>query len=944
MNNSSFVGREHELELLLESFATHSGGITQVTGQAGIGKSRLLEEFIAKIDKSNTRVVWVHCSIDEGTPPLWPWIQVLRSILDNDQLERLNRKQPGAIQTIAEHLNGFRHLSTGDNYTRSIDSSTQQFMLRDSIRTILDAYTTTQPLVVLIEDIQWLDDSSVKVLELFAQPPGIEQIGFLTSVRLDPFSKEQFRLPHAITGSNKFNSVALSNLSRDETTTLFANLTGTNPSDELAQILWNITEGNPLFIKEFSNTWKPGAQLDSITVPASARETIELRISAIPDNVLEVIEYGSVIGAEFDISRLEAVVKSRSRESLTESLKNAIKIGFVREVSDSPGWFAFAHDVIRQSIYGRMSESSRTQLHAEVAEALEKLGNNPAVDNVAEISVHWQRAGATANLEKSAEWAIAAGKEALNSLSYSSAHSYFEHAKAAAQQVGMNDVEIEGLIGVGESLAPMGRESEATEVLKVAFDRLVAAGHVEKAVQIAEISFTGTEGQLQMVPIYERALDFIDQDSLTAARIQAPLARAVAIEMGDYTRGEELLSRAINTANKYDDKRVESMAAGYGVQMSAFAARFTECLSYCERVMSLQESIDDPYSVSTAGMLLAGFRYEEGRLQEYEALTERTRRSAEKTGNKLRLNSCDMNEIRYASWGCKWARIEELLEQVDFNAPAAERVLAQKIQFLHVTGRTEEGSESLQEFLNLPIEVRRGNESPDAQFFPLMARSTLSPEHFAIVEEAAAQAARNPNVFVQHAGSIARGWIAVEEGDVAGGREVLEELRGAEFIAVERSVVPPLLHLIGEVEAAANALEEFIQTTSARGQYLLEAWARFDYARLLQDHPGVRRSKNALSVAIDARTRALGLGLAPLANRIDLLLEQMGKPRNLFDLTRRELEVLTLITQGMTNKEIADELIVSPHTVNRHLGNLFNKLGVNSRAAATNTAHQHSLI
>ena len=945
MSESGMVGRSTELSILNNMIAGAAsrgiGGVTLVKGSAGIGKSRLVEELASGASTNGLTAVWAHCRSGDGIPNLWPWVQLLRSLVVESELEHLRKTQPASLQRLANHFAEFGHWNTDVAERIAVDHDTEKFLLFDAIRTVIKAVAQRTPVLILIEDLQWADPSSVSVLEMMLESPGPRSVEFVVTVRDDVLSEQRYIAPQAVTGSAKFTSVTLQELDQADAATLFQNLVGVSLDSESLEEIWNVTGGNPLFIREYASSWEPGSSASDSIVPSSAVETIESRLRSIPAESLEVIEYGATLGSEFDFARLAAVMKVENQNTLVDTLRSSIEFGFISEKSGSTGWFRFTHEVIRTVIYDRLPNSRRAQIHREIAEALEQLPDEATLDHAAEISSHWQNAGVSGDMGRSAVWALRAGREALASFSYDAAHDHFEHAQRAAHQIGEADVETEGFVGAGTALAPLGREEEAIELLKMAFDRFVESGHADRAVQVAQVTFTGTRGQVAMAPIYERALELVDQDSLDAARIQAPLARAVAIELGDFKRGKFLLKSAIRTAHKHDDLRLESLAAGYGVQISAFAAEWSECVAFCERVLELQADVDDPYSVSTAGMLLAGMRVREGRHQESDALMDHARRSAERSGNRLRLVSCDLLELRIAHARAQWDRVQRVIENTEQDYPGAERVHAMTALCHHLVGDKEAGEESLRRFFETPQVTQ---ESPDAQYFPFLARSTQSSEHIAVVKDAAAVAEKSRAEYIRRRGVIAKGWMAIEEGDVATGREALEDLDGAEFLHDEETLIPALRYLCGDVESAAAEFEKLIAEFHASEIYLYEAWARYDFARLLVEHQEVRPDVPAQKYATEARANALSHGLMPLVARFDDLLESLGVTRTPFDLTRREIDVLTLVAQGSTNKEIAETLFVSPHTVNRHLGNLFNKLGVSSRAAATDIAHQRDLV
>ena len=186
MSESGMVGRSAELSILNNMIAGAAsreiGGVTLVKGYAGIGKSRLVEELASGASTNGITAAWAHCRSGDGIPNLWPWVQLLRSLVVEAELEHLRKTQPASLQRLANHFTEFGHWITDVAGKIAVDHDTEKFLLFDAIRTVIKAVAERNPVLILIEDLQWADPSSVSVLEMMLESPGPRSVEFVVTV------------------------------------------------------------------------------------------------------------------------------------------------------------------------------------------------------------------------------------------------------------------------------------------------------------------------------------------------------------------------------------------------------------------------------------------------------------------------------------------------------------------------------------------------------------------------------------------------------------------------------------------------------------------------------------------------------------------------------------------------------------------------------------------
>lgn len=943
----AFVGRRAELEALslaLERTSSgESGSLTVIEGEAGIGKTRLCEELELLARQSNIQVVWTHSQDGSGEPPYWPWIQILRSLTADEAGQHSTTRLQPATQLIAAHIPQLSNLAGGDKSTSRIGVEHEQFQLRDSICSLVTAYAVENPLMLVFDDLHWADPSSISTLNMLSERVGSHKISLLATVRpVEPGSSTSAALTN-LKRAQSSGWIPLAGLDDAQARDLLTNVSSQSGTERGLTEALRLSEGNPFFLTELAASWD---QLDlnrSLTLPSSAIDVVSSRLSGVPTETLNVLHTASLLGREFDIARLIAVSSPADDDLVTDAIEIGLQRRIVEERDGARGLFRFIHEITRQVLSRRGTAIGRAKSHAQIADRLETYFSDRSVENASEIAFHWQEAGTFGDAEKRAIWAIAAGSRALDAYEFDSAFSHFNYAVKPSNRLTNERLLAEAQEGIGFSLSGLERGGEAVEFLREAFDYFVRVGETSRAVSIAQMYLGSPSGMAGMVSIQERALLIDGISGPDAARVKVPLARATAIVLDDYVKARAMIQDVIEFARKHGDLPLEMHAAGHGAQFAGFQRRYADMRDFAEMVINIGSKIDDPFSVSAACVVLSQLNFGQGR-GEADELIERGKLSAVRTRVSHRISTAFHYEQRIAVERCMWDEARAAAHASMETGFADPRVLALSIGTEFQTGNFLEGESLLKEFLGTPINERRVGES-SAQFFRLMARSTLDPAHIAITRSEANDANRAPNAFSRSFGLITLGWIAIDQGDRDSAAGIREQLLALGLEDSEQAVMPSLAHIAGLPEAAIEEFELLLPMFESRGHTLTTAWIKYDYARFLIDHPETRPELTGASVAAEGRGLALDHGLIPLVNRFQELLDQVpATDAATHGLSRRELEVLALLAGGRSNREIAEELFISPATVNRHVSNLFGKLGVSNRASATDLAHRSGLV
>ena len=358
------VGRDPDLAALVGALDTAAGGAATyavLTGDPGIGKSRLSAELAAVARARGVDVLVGRCSQDDGAPPLWPWQQVL---------ERLGDELPAAQPEDAA-------------------DGAAQFRSRELlVRTVRDA-ARRRPRLVILDDLHWADVATLRVLRLLAETATDEPLLVLATWRSHPEPTgaladvaEALARRHAVRRE-------LTGLPAAAVAEVFETVARNRPSAAQATALRERTDGNPFYLVEYARLAGEHGDLGSLVAeenpPTGVQEVLTRRLEQLPGDTVTTLRVAAVIGRDFDLSSL-ASVADVDPDDLLDVVEPAQVAGLVRE--DSVDRFRFSHALVRDTLVAAMTPSRRARLHARVAAVLRDRHGRET-----EEARHWLAAG-----------------------------------------------------------------------------------------------------------------------------------------------------------------------------------------------------------------------------------------------------------------------------------------------------------------------------------------------------------------------------------------------------------------------------------------------------------------------------------------------------------------------------------------------------------------------
>jgi predicted ATPase len=390
VSSSRFVGRGPELAELEQLLAEASDGRAQmafVTGESGMGKTRLVDELAARATDEGARVLFGECiELAAGELPYAPIVSALRPLArrGDPALDAVGPARGELAQLLPE-------LGEARPRTADIATATPQGRLFEALLALLDHLGRAAPVVLVVEDLHWADRSTRDFLVFLSRALCRERVLVLGTYRSDELHRRHPLRPVVaeLERSERGRRVELRPFTRDELAAQLADIIGSDPDRLLVDRLHTRSQGNPLFVEELLAAGGDGRG----ELPPTLRDALILRVEALPEQAQDLLRVvAAAQRVDHEVLREVSGVEGRP---LREALRESVAHGLL--VPDDDGRYAFRHALLREAVIDDLLPGERVELHLGLAEALERRlgedGGSATFDAAAEVAHHYAEAG-----------------------------------------------------------------------------------------------------------------------------------------------------------------------------------------------------------------------------------------------------------------------------------------------------------------------------------------------------------------------------------------------------------------------------------------------------------------------------------------------------------------------------------------------------------------------
>jgi class 3 adenylate cyclase/tetratricopeptide (TPR) repeat protein len=484
---TKFVGREREMAAMKDAAERAIGGHGQIVAamaEAGTGKSRLFFEFKAK-NQSGWMVLEAF-SVSHGKASAYlPVLDLLHSYFDiksEDDARKRREKINGKIVTLDRSLEdglpylfGLFEVIDGEDPLARMDANIRKRRTMDAIKRILLRESLNQPLMVMFEDLHWIDEQSQEFLNLLSDSIGTAKILLLVNYRPE--------YSHQWGNKTYYTQLRLDPLARENAAEMLQSLLGDGAQlDPLKRLIIDRTEGNPFFIEEMVQTlFEDGAlarngtvnltrPLSDLKIPPTVQGILAARIDRLPPAGKELLQTMSVIGKEFPLNLVRAVtgMPGERIQAMVDHLQVA---EFIYEQPSTGDFeYTFKHALTQQVAYQSVLMERRKTLHERAAKAIETIHASQLDDHLAELAYHY---GHSANIAKAVDFLGRAANQASQRSLYGEAIDYVNRAlqmlatTPESEARARDELRLQMILGV----AVMATKGFSSEEVERAFSR-----------------------------------------------------------------------------------------------------------------------------------------------------------------------------------------------------------------------------------------------------------------------------------------------------------------------------------------------------------------------------------------------------------------------------------------------------------------------------------------
>jgi DNA-binding SARP family transcriptional activator len=571
LRRSALVGRVGPMAALQAAWDATADGRTALallSGEPGIGKSRLLAELAAGLREEGVVVLYGRCD-DQLDVPCQPVAEWLEQVLHGPGGALLAEADPRRLAALARLVPAIaEHVPRPP--TTVLDPDSMRFELAAAVATLLQRLATAAPLVLISDDLHWADHATVQLLRHLLQQP-IGRVLLLAAHReVEDPAVPLVELLGALPPELPVTRVPLTGLDLPDVRTLVGTAAD-HPKgpDRLAALLHEATGGNPFYVTEVlrhlretggldgaaDDHWSSPAALLAAGVPTGLRAVLRGRLARLDAPTRELLSVAAVMGQEFDVDVLARAIAVHE-DAVLDGLEAAQRAAFVGEDAQVDGRFHFNHALVRLTLDDELGHTRRSRVHGRIAEAIEALCGTQPGDRIGELARHALAGVRGGTAATAVRHGLAAARRALDTGAPEEAASWYAQVLAVLGSDPDDATRARSLIGLGIAQRMAGR-AEFRDTLVAAADLARQLGRgdllVDAALEVNRGSFSNLgRRDAGTIRLLEEALAVPDQAPARRAHLCAALSAELSFDP-DVTRRRALAEEAVALARAGGD-------------------------------------------------------------------------------------------------------------------------------------------------------------------------------------------------------------------------------------------------------------------------------------------------------------------------------------------------------------------------------------------------------
>jgi DNA-binding SARP family transcriptional activator len=664
-----FIG---QVEILAElERASRIGGAVLIYGEAGAGKTRLVQEFFRR-QKGFPRLLLAACQPLESGIPFSPWVSLLRSSITPAEWRTLDPTWAALLAVLLPEISQARP----DKLTKPPEVS--RGALLEAIRKTLLMLANKGPLILVIDDVHWADESTLAILayllreEFFSQGRGL----LVMTARIEEQNPQldRFLLSSYPQPVRRFEMRALAS---EEIAELCELVLSRPLPFLLIEQLEQDTGGNPFFLLEILARLQesfPAEELaaaESLPLPASISDLVKTRLAGLPAEARELLSIGAVLGSSFELAILEKTV-SLPPETIIDALEALENTRLIRSQDGDRPSYAFRHEKIRESLLNELSPGRKRLLNQKCAAALEAYHGNETGKIASKLALHYEAAG---ELRNAFEYWKIAGQNAYRLVSfYDCVEAYHRAERLLPRAIGLGDEQIYELYLAWITLA--FENDDAAELERLS-QNLGALGR-ERTSDLLIGAASAASGEAHMVRNqFELAMQAARQAYPALARSGHPLEMAWLMlrqgaylyQLGHLAEAQDWFKKVLQTTAETADPHLLTVRAAANYQMSiteTLAGFPTRAIEHARQTLQDADLSGHLYGkiIAHSALGLAYYLSGEpslGREACQQGLTLTSQMSGWRMVAFLELY-CGMNELEMGLTGSAWKHAQHAIE------------------------------------------------------------------------------------------------------------------------------------------------------------------------------------------------------------------------------------------------------------------------------------------